>query len=212
MCLAYRSTMFGCRPRNATRLLPDWMTAPLRRGFFYRREVCSKHFALSDGSIASTESADRQWLEGHMKYLSAASILLSAIGVAHIGHAQAWRNCVPGSIAPGGCDSIGPGGGRSIGPGGGQSIGPGGGRSIGPGGGQSIGPGGGQSIGPGGGKALNRDRSRGLNPDTLRPYENPYRPALPSYQAPSFPSYQSPSYPSLPSFPSYSWDDPDPDY
>jgi hypothetical protein len=62
--------------------------------------------------------------------------------------AQAWRDCVRGSIGPGGCESIGPGGGLSIGPGGGQSIGPGGGQSIGPGGGQSIGPGGGQSIRP----------------------------------------------------------------
>jgi len=35
--------------------------------------------------------------------------------------AQAWKDCVPGSIGPGGCDSIGPGGGKSIGPGGGQS-------------------------------------------------------------------------------------------
>ncbi len=89
-------------------------------------------------------------------------------------HAQAWRDCIPGSIGPGGCDSIGPGGGQSIGPGGGQSIGPGGGLSIGPGGGQSIGPGGGQSIGPGGGKSMLRDRSRGLNTDTMRPYSNPY--------------------------------------
>ncbi len=78
-------------------------------------------------------------------------------------HAQAWRDCIPNSIGPGGCDSIGPGGGQSIGPGGGQSIGPGGGRSIGPGGGQSIGPGGGLSIGPGGGLAIDRDRSRGLS-------------------------------------------------
>lgn len=31
---------------------------------------------------------------------------------------QAWRDCVPNSIGPGGCDSIGPRGGRSIGPGG----------------------------------------------------------------------------------------------
>ncbi len=89
---------------------------------------------------------------------------------------QAWRDCTPGSIGPGGCDSIGPGGGRSIGPGGGMSIGPGGGLSIGPGGGQSIGPGGGQSIGPGGGKSIMRDRSRGLNTDTMRPYNNPYKP------------------------------------
>ena len=36
--------------------------------------------------------------------------------------AQAWRDCVPGSIGPGGCDPIGPGGGQSIGPGGGQSV------------------------------------------------------------------------------------------
>lgn len=86
----------------------------------------------------------------------------------------AWRDCVPGSIGPGECDSIGPGGGQSIGPGGGQSIGPGGGLSIGPGGGQSIGPGGGQSIGPGGGQSPFRDRSRGLNTDTMRPYDNPY--------------------------------------
>src|SRR5690554_1357474 len=87
---------------------------------------------------------------------------------------QAWRDCTPGSIGPGGCDSIGPGGGRSIGPGGGMSIGPGGGLSIGPGGGQSIGPGGGQSIRPGGGKSIMRDRSRGLNTDTMRPYNDPY--------------------------------------
>lgn len=83
---------------------------------------------------------------------------------------KAWRDCIPNSIGPGGCDSIGPGGGKSIGPGGGLSIGPGGGMSIGPGGGQSIAPGGGQSIAPGGGKSLTRDRSRGLDPDTLRPY------------------------------------------
>ena len=82
---------------------------------------------------------------------------------ANVHAGQAWRDCVPGSIGPGGCDSIGPGGGQSIGPGGGQSIGPGG--------GQSIGPGGGQSIGPGGGKSLLRDRSRGLNTDTMRPYK-----------------------------------------
>lgn len=63
-------------------------------------------------------------------------------------NAQAWRDCVPNSIGPGGCDSIGPGGGRS------------------------IGPGGGQSIGPGGGKALDRDRTRGLNTDTMRPYND----------------------------------------
>lgn len=85
-------------------------------------------------------------------------------------HAQAWRNCIPNSIGPGGCDSIGPGGGQSIGPGGGQSIGPNGGQSIGPGGGQSIGPGGGQSIGPYGGQSINRDRTKGLDPNTGRPY------------------------------------------
>jgi len=103
--------------------------------------------------------------------LLAAFILYST---ANVNAGQAWRDCIPGSIGPGGCDSIGPGGGQSIGPGGGQSIGPGGGLSIGPGGGQSIGPGGGQSIGPGGGKSLLRDRSRGLNTDTMRPYKNPY--------------------------------------
>ena len=77
-----------------------------------------------------------------------------------VSYGQAWRNCVPNSIGPGGCDSIGPGGGQSIGPGGGQSIGPGGGLSIGPEGGQSIGPRGGQSIGPGGGQALDREDKR----------------------------------------------------
>lgn len=89
-------------------------------------------------------------------------------------HAQAWRDCIPGSIGPGGCDSIGPGGGQSIGPGGGLSIGPGGGLSIGPGGGQSIGPGGGRSIGPGGGLAIDRDRSRGLDTRTMRPFSDTY--------------------------------------
>lgn len=91
-----------------------------------------------------------------------------------VAYAQAWRDCTPNSIGPGGCDSIGPGGGRSIGPEGGLSIGPGGGLSIGPYGGQSIGPGGGQSIGPGGGKALDRDRTRGLDTDTMRPYNEPH--------------------------------------
>ena len=91
------------------------------------------------------------------------------IGLSGGAGAQAWRECVPNSIGPGGCDSIGPGGGKSIGPGGGLSIGPGGGKSIGPGGGQSIGPGGGRSIGPGGGMSMGRDWSRGLHPDTLRP-------------------------------------------
>ncbi len=76
--------------------------------------------------------------------------------------AQAWRDCIPNSIGPGGCDSIGPVGG--------QSIGPGGGLSIGPGGGQSIGPGGGLSIGPGGRLAIVRDRSRGLDSRTMRPF------------------------------------------
>jgi hypothetical protein len=116
-------------------------------------------------------------------------------------YAQAWRDCVPGSIGQGGCDSIGPGGGRSIAPGGGLSIGPGGGLSIGPGGGQSIGPGGGQSIGPGGGKSIMRDRSRGLDPDTLRPYPNryggaiaPHRSTAPSPFARPFPSPYSNPY------------------
>jgi hypothetical protein len=93
-----------------------------------------------------------------------------ALGAAAPAGAQAWRDCKPGSIAPGGCDSIEPGGGKSIAPGGGLSIGPGGGRSIGPGGGQSIGPGGGRSIGPGGGLAIDRDWRRGLDPDTGRPH------------------------------------------
>jgi hypothetical protein len=111
-------------------------------------------------------------------------------------NAQAWRNCIPGSIGPGECDSIGPGGGlfigpigdqsigpdgglsigpsgdQSIGPDGGLSIGPGGDQSIGPDGGLSIGPGGGQSIGPGGGQSLGRDRTRGLNTQTTQPFNN----------------------------------------
>jgi hypothetical protein len=100
-----------------------------------------------------------------MNWLAAVALLaLSALPA----HAQAWRNCIQGSIGPGGCDSIGPGGGRSIGPGGGLSIGPGGGLSIGPGGGQSIGPGGGLSIAPGGGLGPDRDWSRGLDPRNLR--------------------------------------------
>jgi hypothetical protein len=84
--------------------------------------------------------------------------------------AQAWRDCTPNSIMPGGCDSILPGGGKSIMPGGGESIGPGGGRSILPGGGQSIGPGGGLSILPGGGLAPDRDWSRGLDTRTMQPH------------------------------------------
>ena len=101
------------------------------------------------------------------------ALCLCALSVAPLSaHAQAWKNCIPNSIGPGGCDSIGPGGGKSIGPGGGLSIGPGGGLSIGPEGGQSIGPGGGRSVGPGGGLSINRDWSKGLDPDTLRPAPN----------------------------------------
>jgi hypothetical protein len=48
--------------------------------------------------------------------------LLSQVFLLGAANAQAWKDCVPGSIGPGGCDSIGPGGGQSIGPGGGQSI------------------------------------------------------------------------------------------
>lgn len=97
----------------------------------------------------------------------ATAFILAATSTA--ASAQAWKNCIPHSIGPGGCDSIAPGGGKSIAPGGGESIGPGGGRSIGPGGGQSIGPGGGRSIAPGGGLAIDRNWKRGLDPDTLRP-------------------------------------------
>lgn len=80
---------------------------------------------------------------------------------------QAWRDCVQGSIGPGGCESIGPGGGRSIAPGGGISIAPGGGLSIAPEGGQSIAPGGGLSIAPGGGLAIDRNPNRGLDTEAL---------------------------------------------
>lgn len=93
--------------------------------------------------------------------LIAASAALMFAGSAN---AQAWLNCVPGSIAPGGCDSIAPGGGRSIAPGGGESIAPGGGRSIAPGGGLSIAPGGGLDFGPGGGRSPDRNINRGFIP------------------------------------------------
>ena len=49
------------------------------------------------------------------------SLAFSLTGV----NAQSWKNCIPGSMGPGGCESMGPGGGRSMGPGGGQSMGPG---------------------------------------------------------------------------------------
>jgi len=45
-------------------------------------------------------------------------LALSLFTIPSFVHAQAWRDCVPNSIGPGGCDSIGPGGGLSIGPGG----------------------------------------------------------------------------------------------
>jgi hypothetical protein len=106
-------------------------------------------------------------------------------------HAQSWRNCIPNSIGPGGCDSIGPGGGKSIGPGGGESIGPGGGRSIGPDGGQSIGPNGGRSIGPGGGLNLNRNWNRGLDTRTMRPA--PGAPLLPGGRRKDDPDDPDPS-------------------
>jgi hypothetical protein len=102
----------------------------------------------------------------------AVALLIAALslGVSAPASAQAWRNCIPNSMGPGGCDSMGPGGGLSMGPGGGQSMGPGGGLSMGPGGGQSMGPGGGQSMGPGGGQSIMRDRQYGLDPNTMRPY------------------------------------------
>jgi hypothetical protein len=112
-------------------------------------------------------SVRRPAREARARALLLASIAFFTCG--GVAHAQAWRNCIPDSIGPGGCDSIAPGGGRSIAPRGGMSIGPGGGWSIGPGSGQSIGPGGGRSIAPGGGLATGRDWSRGLDPDTMRP-------------------------------------------
>lgn len=102
-----------------------------------------------------------------MKVIAIAILVTGAMP--SLASAQAWRNCVPNSVGPGGCDSVGPGGGQSVGPGGGQSVGPGGGRSVGPGGGQSVGPGGGRSYGPNGGLSPNRDWKRGLDPNTLRP-------------------------------------------
>jgi hypothetical protein len=117
----------------------------------------------------------------HLKTVIAStkmSLCLMAL-IPCIGQAQAWRDCVPNSMGPGGCESMGPGGGLSMGPGGGQSMGPGGGLSMGPGGGQSMGPGGGLSMGPGGGLAIDRDRSRGLDTRTMRPFppaERLYRP------------------------------------
>ena len=58
-----------------------------------------------------------------MKKLPLVVLALSVALVTSV-QAQAWRDCVRGSIGPGGCESIGPGGGLSIGPGGGQSTGP----------------------------------------------------------------------------------------
>ena len=92
--------------------------------------------------------------ESRMRLRWILTISLVAFSPSAMVSAQAWRNCVPNSMGPGGCDSMGPGGGRSMGPGGGQSMG----------------PGGGQSMGPGGGQSLNRNRKLGLNPNTLRPY------------------------------------------
>jgi hypothetical protein len=100
-----------------------------------------------------------------LKSMIAAAALVGLLpGIAH---AQAWRNCVQGSIGPGGCESIAPGGGMSIAPGGGISIAPGGGLSIAPGAGQSIAPEGGLSIAPGGGLGPDRDWSRGLDTRTM---------------------------------------------
>jgi hypothetical protein len=100
-----------------------------------------------------------------LRLLSAVAMLTAASPAG----AQAWRDCIPRSVGPGGCDSYGPDGGLSVALGGGQSYGPGGGRSFGPGGGQSFGPGGGRSYGPGGGLSPGRNWRRGLDPDTLRP-------------------------------------------
>ena len=116
--------------------------------------------------------------QGDDMSLSQTAALCIFVTLAAPVQAQAWLNCVPNSIGPGGCDSIAPGGGKSIAPGGGQSIGPGGGRSIAPGGGQSIAPNGGRSIAPGGGLAPDRNWRRGLDPNTLRPApdgEDPYQ-------------------------------------
>lgn len=40
------------------------------------------------------------------------AIVLAIVGAVPIAaNAEAWRNCVPNSVAPGGRDSVGPGGG-----------------------------------------------------------------------------------------------------
>lgn len=112
---------------------------------------------------------------------------IAGLSISVAAHSQAWRNCVPNSYGPGGCESAGPGGGRSLGPGGGMSFGPGGGMSAGPGGGQSLGPGGGQSMGPGGGLGYDRDKSRGFDTTTMQPFpqNNPWLDQSPMQQ-PSF--------------------------
>lgn len=135
-------------------------------------------FLLSPPLVASTPAdrhsrlADEMLLGGIiMKQILVALTLAASMGLPGYSCAQAWRDCIPNSIGPGGCDSIGPGGGKSMGPGGGLSMGAGGGLSMGPGGGQSMGPGGGLSIAPGGGLGPDRDRSRGLDPRTIQPFQ-----------------------------------------
>ena len=121
-----------------------------------RKIICSSYLERAGGLVWFQLGESRMLLRWIL------TIGLVAFSPSAMVSAQAWRNCVPNSMGPGGCDSMGPGGGQSMGPGGGQSMGPGG--------GQSMGPGGGQSMGPGGGQSLNRNRKLGLNPNTLRPY------------------------------------------
>lgn len=97
-----------------------------------------------------------------MNRVTILSLVITMISTTAVS-AQAWRDCVPGSYGPGGCESYGPGGGKSYGPGGGLSYAEGGGLSF--------GPGGGQSYGPSGGLSPNRDRSRGFNTETMRPFD-----------------------------------------
>ena len=81
-----------------------------------RKIICSNYLERAGGLV---------WFqlgESRMRLRWILTIGLVAFSPSAMVSAQAWRNCVPNSMGPGGGQSMGPGGGQSMGPGGGQSL------------------------------------------------------------------------------------------
>ena len=73
-----------------------------------RKIICSPYLERAGGLVWFQLGESRMLLRWIL------TIGLVAFSPSAMVSAQAWRNCVPNSMGPGGCDSMGPGGGQSL--------------------------------------------------------------------------------------------------